>query len=116
MNNAYGRHRGMTVARRALIVQHVLVDGWTSAEAAAAFGVSERQVSVWVADFRRSGMTSLRREPCRTLTTQIFYFAIARPVRAVAFGISGALRRLLNRKRLSQPSPLRRLSEDRSRD
>ena len=50
----------ITVPRRALIIQRVLVDGWTSAEVAATFDVSERQVDAWVADYRRLGMASLR--------------------------------------------------------
>jgi leucine-zipper of insertion element IS481 len=113
MNKAYAPHRTMTVARRALIVQRVLVDEWTSAEAAAAFGVPERQVDVWVADFRRSGMTSLRRAPRKTLAVEILRRVIGRPIRGAARRITNRLRRLFAHKRRSQHSPLRRLNDDR---
>ena len=103
----------MTVARRALIVQHVLVDGWTSAEAGTAFGVSERQVDVWVADFRRSGMTSLRRVPAKTFAAEILRLAIGQPIRGVARRITNSLRRLFVRERPPQPLPLRHLNDDR---
>jgi transposase-like protein len=113
MRTAYIQHRTMTVARRALIVQRVLVDGWTAAEAAARFGISERQVNVWVADFRRSGMTSLRRAPGKTLAAQILHLTILRPVHGIASRIAGALRRRRLRTRLPQPLPMRRLNDDR---
>ena len=101
----------MTVARRALIVQRVLVDGWTIAEAAAALGISEHQVEIWVADFRRSGMTSLRR--ARGKTTQIIPLTILRSVRGIALRIASLLRRLLLREQLPEPLPLQRLNDDR---
>jgi transposase-like protein len=116
MNNAYAQrsqHRAMTVARRALIVQHVLVDGWTSAEVAAVFGVSKRQVDVWVAEFRRSGMTSLRRVPGKTLGAEIFRLAIGQPIRGAARRITNCLRRLFVHERLPQPLPLRHSNDDR---
>jgi transposase-like protein len=103
----------MTVARRALIVQHVLVDGWTSAEAAAAFGVSERQVDVWVADFRRLGMTSLRRASSRKFAIETLRLAIERPISGAARRITNSLRRLFARGRLPQSMPPRRLNDDR---
>ena len=102
----------MTAPRRALIVQRVLVDGWTSAEAAAAFGVSERQVDVWVADFRRSGMTSLRRAPGKTFAVEILRLAIGRPIRGAARKITNSLRRLFAHERRPQPLPLRRSNDD----
>ena len=114
MKTAYIQHRTMTVVRRALIVQRVLVDGWTAAEAAARFGISERQVDVWVADFRRSGMTSLRRAPGRTLAAQILHLTIIlRLVHGIASRIAGALRRRRLRTRLPQPLPMRRFNDDR---
>jgi transposase-like protein len=113
MNKAYPPHRTITAARRALIVQRVLVDEWTSAEAAAAFGISERQVDVWVADFRRSGMTSLRRAPGRTVAVEILRFTLGRPIRGAARRITNSLRRLFVHERLPQPLPLRRLNDDR---
>jgi transposase-like protein len=103
----------MSVARRALIVQRVLVDGWTSTEVAAAFGVAERQVDVWVSDFRRSGMTSLRRAPGKNFAIEILRLAIGRPIRRAVPRIENGLRRLFVRERLPQPLPLRRLNDDR---
>ncbi|MGE5269216.1 MAG: helix-turn-helix domain-containing protein [Thiohalocapsa sp.] len=50
----------LPAATRGRIVQRVLVDGWTPAQAAAAFGVGERSVVRWVAAYRRRGMASLR--------------------------------------------------------
>ena len=116
MDNASAQrsqNRTMTVARRALIVQYVLVDGWTSAEAAAAFDVSKRQVDVWVAEFRRSGMTSLRRVPGKTFAVEILHVTIGQPIRGVARRITNSLRRLFVRERLPQPLPLRHLNDDR---
>jgi hypothetical protein len=117
MNDASAQPRTMTVAQRALIVQRVLVDGWTSAEAAAAFGVSERKVDIWVADFRQYGMTSLRRAPAKTLAAGIAHITISEPLRGIASKIASGLRRLLLRKRLPPPLPLQRFNDDhRSRD
>jgi transposase-like protein len=113
MKNASAQRRTITVAQRAFIVQRILVDGWTSAEAAAAFGISEHQVDVWVADFRRSGMTSLRRAPGKTLAAHIVPLMISQPARGIALRIASTLRRLLLRERLSEPLPLQRLSDDR---
>jgi Homeodomain-like domain-containing protein len=52
----------IAAVQRGLIIQRVLVDGWSPAQAAAAFGVPERHVVRWVAAYRRHGMASLRRE------------------------------------------------------
>ena len=111
MNIASVERRTITVARRVLIVQRVLVDGWTNAEAAAAFGISERQVEIWLANFRRSGMTSLRRAPGKA--TPIAPLTILRPVRGIALRIARLFRRLLLRERLAEPLPLRRFNDDR---
>jgi hypothetical protein len=62
MSNISPEIRGIAVAERGLIVQRVLVDGWSPAQVAAAFGLRERQVARWVADYRRYGMASLRDE------------------------------------------------------
>ena len=113
MKNAPAQRCTITVARRALIVQRILVDGWTSAEAAAAFGISEREVDLWVADFRRSGMTSLRRAPAKTLASHIVPLMISQPVRGIALRIASTLRRLLLREQRSEPLSLQRLNDDR---
>ena len=113
MKTTSAQRRTITVARRALIVQRILVDGWTSAEAAAAFGISEREVDLWVADFRRSGMTSLRRAPAKTLASHIVPLMISQPVRGIALRTASTLRRLLLREQRSEPLSLQRLNDDR---
>jgi transposase-like protein len=52
--------RDFTPAQRGQIIQLVLVDGWTPAQAAAAYGIAERHVVRWVVGYRRRGMASLR--------------------------------------------------------
>jgi transposase-like protein len=117
MRNSPTKARAISVPRRALIVQRVIVDGWSSGEAAAAFDVSKRQVDVWVAEFRRYGMRSLRRRPSTTLRAEIVHLAISRPVRGIARKIASRLRRLFLRERLPQPLPLQPFYDDRrSRD
>jgi leucine-zipper of insertion element IS481 len=113
MKHASGQRDTSTVARRALLVQRVLVDGWTSAKAAATFGVSERLVNAWVADYRRHGMTSLRRPPRKTVAFEIVQLTIGRPIRGCARMVANRLRRLVVRDRPSQPLPLRRSNDDR---
>ena len=113
MKSASPQPRKIPLARQALIIQRVLVDGWTSAEAAAAFDVSERQVDIWVADYRRHGMRSLRRTPSKMLPAEIVHFTISRPVRGMASRIASGLRRLFLRERLPQPLPLQHFYDDR---
>ena len=117
MKSASLQLRTIPLARRGLIIQRVLVDSWTSAEAAAAFDVSERQVDTWVAEFRRYGMKSLRRIPSKMLSAEIVHLTISRPVWGMASRIASGLRRLFLRERLPQPLPLQRFYDDRrSRD
>ena len=52
--------RDLAAATRGLIVQRVLVDGWTPAEAGAPFGVDEQLVARWVASYQLHGMATLR--------------------------------------------------------
>jgi Helix-turn-helix domain len=52
----------VAAVQRGQIIQRVLVDGWSAAQAAAVFGLPERRVARWVADYRRRGMASLRDE------------------------------------------------------
>jgi Homeodomain-like domain len=113
MTNSSTKARAISVARRALIVQRVIIDGWTSGEAAAAFDVSERQVDIWVAEFQRYGMGSLRRTPSKMLSAEIVHLTISRPVRGIAHRIAAGLRRLFLRERLPQPLPLQRFYDDR---
>jgi transposase-like protein len=104
--------RTITVARRALIVQRVLVDRWTTAKAASAFGVSRRLVEVWVADYRRHGMASLRRSAGETLASEIVQLTISQPIRGFAGRIAAAIRRLFVRNRAPELFPLRRSNEE----
>lgn len=52
----------IAAVRRGQIIQRVLVDGWSTAQAAAVFGFPERRIARWVADYRRRGMASLRED------------------------------------------------------
>ena len=112
MNAARNRSRAITTARRALIVQRVLVDGWSSAEAAATVGVSRRLVDVWVTDYRRHGMASLRRPARESLVGEIVELTITQPARGLASRIASGLRQLLGRDRVPQRLPLGRLNDD----
>jgi transposase-like protein len=112
MKNTEPRHRTISVARRGQIVQRVLVDGWTSTEVAAAFSVPRRIVEVWVSDFRRHGMASLRQDPGRTIAAEMISFTLVRPVRAVWRKLSIGLRGSLAPEPLVQPLPLRHSNKD----
>jgi transposase-like protein len=112
MNTASVRPHTITMARRALIVQRVLVDGWTSAKAASAFGVSKRLVDVWVADYRRHGMMSLRRSAGETLASEIVQVTISQPIRGVVGRIAAGIRRLFVRNRVPELLALRRSNEE----
>ena len=121
--SVFARWRGMrkrstepvslTPAQRGQIIQRVIVDGWTSAEAAAAIGVPERLVDAWVADYRRYGMASLRHVPRKTVAAEILRLWLGRPVHAVSRTISNGLRRLFARQHPTNPSSLDRLNDDR---
>jgi hypothetical protein len=101
----------ITIAQRGGIIQRVIVDGWTSAEAAAAFGVPKRLVDVWVADFRKNGMASLRQEPGQTIAAELVQLMLSRPVRAIWRKISVGLRRSFVNEPAVQPLPLRRTNK-----
>jgi hypothetical protein len=62
MSRLWARRRGIAAAERGRIIQRILVDGWSTAEAAAALGLREREVARWVADYRRRGMASLHQD------------------------------------------------------
>ena len=108
MKNTELRRRTISVAKRGQIVQRVLVDGWTSVEVAAALGVPRRIVEVWVNDFRRHGMASLRQDPARTITAEMIRFTVWRPVRAMWRKLRGSLAP----EPLVQPLPLRHSNKD----
>jgi transposase-like protein len=103
----------LTPAQRGQIVQRVIVDGWTSAEVAAAVGAPERLVDAWVADYRRHGMASLRHVPRKTVAAEILRLWFGRPVRAVSRTVSIGLHRLFARQQPTSPSSLDRLNDDR---
>jgi hypothetical protein len=107
--------RTITTAQRALLIQRVIVDEWTIAKAAATFGVPERRVAAWVADYRRHGMASLRDASSRTLGAEILQVRISRPVRAAFRKIWHRLWNPLAADAAAQPLPLRRSAEDRPR-
>ena len=113
MKNTELRRRTISVAQRGQIVQRVLVDGWTSVEVAAAFRVPRRVVEVWVADFRRHGMASLRQDPGGTIAAEMVRSTIWRPVRAMwrklLIGLRGSL---APEPPLVQPLPLRHSNKD----
>jgi transposase-like protein len=112
MKNHPSQRSAITAAQRGQIIQRVIVDGWTSAAAASSFGVSKRLVDIWVADFRRNGMASLRREPGRTAAATILQLTVARPLRAILRKMSSGLRRPFAVEPIVQPLPLRRSNED----
>lgn len=123
IRSAFARWRGMkkrpaarpslTSAQRGQIVQRVIVDGWSSAEAASAFGIRERLVAAWVADYRRYGMASLRERPGNSMASEVIRLRLLHPVRGVLHGIAMGVRWLLTYERPIAPSPLRRSHDDR---
>ena len=103
----------LTTAQRGQIVQRVIVEGWTAADAATAAGVPERLVAAWVADYRRHGMASLRHRPGKSVAAEIVQLRLL-PVRLVLHGLAIAARGLLaGRRRPVPPSPIRRAPGDR---
>ena len=87
MRRASSNIRNVAAAKRGQIIQHVLVDGWSPAEAAAAYGIGERHVARWVAAYRRHGMTSLRDDTA----AERFPRRWLRRLRALTARISAAL-------------------------
>src|SRR5215470_7197362 len=113
MSNASIGHHAITVARRALIIQRVLVEEWTSAKAAATFGVSERQVEKWVADYRWRGMASLRHAGGGRITGKLAQVKVLQPVREIGISMAGALRRIFEPQPCVRPASLRHSKHDR---
>jgi transposase-like protein len=111
MQSAKGRT--VTGARRGQIVQRVIVDGWTSKEAAAAFDVEPRLVAAWVADYRRHGMASLRQTPKNTVAGEIIRLRVSLPVRLALSRSFWTLRRWLAGDASAHLSPRRRSQDDR---
>jgi transposase-like protein len=111
-NNPALRRRTISIAQRGQIVQRVIVDGWTSVEVAAAFGVSRSLVDVWVADFRRYGMASLRQDAGRTIAAEMIQLTMWRPVRAILRKVLIRFRGSLAAETPVQPLPLRHSNKE----
>ena len=62
MDGFLSKRDGIAAVQRGQIIQRVLVDGWSTRQAAAACGIPERRIARWVADYRRDGMASLRED------------------------------------------------------
>jgi transposase len=104
----------LTAAQRGHIVQRVIVDGWSIADAAAAAHVPARLVAAWVADYRRRGMASLRHRPGKTVAAEIVKLRLLLPARLVFRGGAVAISWLFARERRpAPPSPIRRSQDDR---
>ena len=113
MKKASKKARPITKVQQGQIIQRVLVDGWSPAEAAAVFGLEVRLVKTWVADYRRHGLASLHRPPSGSLATEIFRRRLAWPLAASLHRMRGALRRVFVRDPVAAPSLLRQDHDDR---
>jgi len=102
-----------TPAQRGQIVQRVVVDGWTCAEAAAAAGVPEQLVDAWVAGFRRHGMASLRHAARNPVAGAIVHLRLGRPAHSVWAALASRLGRWFLPNRSTEPASLRRSQDDR---
>ena len=111
-NNPSLRRRTISIVQRAQIVQRVIVDGWTSVEVAAAFDVPTQLVEVWVANYRRNGMASLRQDVARTIAAEMIQLTVWRPLRAMLHQILTSRRGSLTAEPLVQPVPLRHSNKD----
>jgi hypothetical protein len=105
--------RALTAAQRGAIVQRVIVDGWTAAEAAAATGLPERQVAEWVAEFRRRGMASLRHRPGKIAAAGYLHTRLLWPVRAIMHRLAAAMAWVFASQRRAPPSAIRQSRDDR---
>jgi transposase-like protein len=107
------KRRVIGPAQRGQIIQRIIVDGWSTAAAAAAFHVSQRLVEAWLADYRRHGMKSLRHTPRKTVAAEIIRLKIAEPLLAAVHLVAAALHPLRMREARIQPMPLRRSRDER---
>jgi hypothetical protein len=108
MDRLSAKGREIAAAQRGQIIQRVLVDGWSAAQAADVFDFHERQVARWVADYRRLGMASLRED----YATETLQHRWMRALRGWLLRCFGGLRRIATR---SEPAPcivLRRTGDD----
>ena len=108
MNRLSAKGREIAAAQRGQIIQRVLVDGWSAAQAAETHDIHERQVTRWVADYRRHGMASLRAD----YAIEGLRHPWMRRLRGWLLRWFGGLRRIATR---SEPAPcivLRRTGDD----
>ena len=108
MDRLSAKGREIAAAQRGQIIQRVLVDGWCAAQAAEVLDIQERQVTRWVADYRRHGMASLREE----YATESPQHRWMRALRGWLLRWVGGLRRIATRP---EPAPcivLRRTGDD----
>ena len=108
MDRLSAKGREIAAAQRGQIIQLVLVDGWSAAQAAEAFDLQERQVTRWVADYRRHGMASLRED----YASETRHHRWLRALRGWLLRWFGGLRWIAAR---SEPAPcivLRRTGDD----
>jgi hypothetical protein len=106
------RRQIISTIQRAQIVQRVIVDGWANDKVAAAFGVSSRLVEMWVDDYRRYGMASLRQDVRRPVIAETLQLAVWRPLRATLHKIFAGVFGPLTPEPLVQPLPLRHSNKD----
>ncbi len=102
-----------TPAQRGQIVQRVIVDGWTCAEAAAAAGLPEQLVDAWVSAFRQHGMASLRHAARNPVAGAIVRLRLRRPTYPVWAALASGLGRWFWPKRSTAPASLRHSQDDR---
>jgi hypothetical protein len=113
MNHPSSKSRVINAAQRGLVVQRVIVDGWTIAAAAAAANLPERLIADWVADFRRHGMASLHRHPGKTVAAANLRRQLLRPACLALRAVTNAVRWLFALERPTPPSPIRQARDDR---
>lgn len=113
MKNTLPQPHTMSPAQRGLIVQRVIVDGWTIAAAAAAARLPEPLVAAWVADFRQFGMASLRRRPSKIVAAQYLDRGFVQPTRHGLRALWLVTRWLFALERPFPPSPIRQSRDDR---
>lgn len=109
MDKQFGKTQAIAAARRGQIIQHVMVDGWSAGQAARAFGLEERRVAAWVADYRRYGLASLRRE--ETSIEGLYHWFMAR-LHSSLLIVCGRLRGVKVQARPATCVVLRRTGDD----
>jgi hypothetical protein len=112
MKSHSSQPRILTAAQRGQIVQRVLVDGWTIADAAAAARVPERIVAAWVNDFSQHGMASLRQRSGK-IGAADYHHRFTRSLRLAFRGIGMGVRWLFAFERPAATSSIRQSRDDR---